>query len=299
MSTAWEKHLVTSAWLQEQISGGKSDIRIVDMRGTVKAVTSTTGEQTAEYHGAFEEYQKGHIPGAIYLDWTSDIADIEDPIPAQAASPEKIEAVLSAVGIGNNTEVIAYDSHPSLQFATRLWWLLNYYGHTCVRVLQGGWSGWLDGGHPISQGVTQHLPAVFTPVVQPEMRTTAEQILQSLNQGSSACQVIIDARDEGQFTGKIRRGARGGHIPGAVNIPREAICAASGQFKTEAELKHLFASLLPALTPDSTAIAYCNGGVAATAVLFALSIAGHNKICNYDGSWNEWNLRSELPIEQG
>src|SRR5437660_515080 len=100
-------------------------VRIVDMRGEVRTTTDDAGVQQATYLGLRDDYLAGHIPGAVFLDWTTDITDPDDPVPAQVAPPERIASVLGAAGIGDATTVVAYDHHPSSQFATRLWWILR------------------------------------------------------------------------------------------------------------------------------------------------------------------------------
>jgi thiosulfate/3-mercaptopyruvate sulfurtransferase len=134
------EHLVEPEWLEQHL--GDPGIRIVDMRGTVRSHTDENGCQTAEYLGRRSDYEAGHLPGAVYLDWTTDLVDEDDPVPAQVAGPEKIARVLSDAGIGDEHLVVAYDDHGSSQFATRLWWVLRYYGHDRCRVLNGGWSRW-------------------------------------------------------------------------------------------------------------------------------------------------------------
>lgn len=285
------EHLVETAWLAAHLDD--PNVRIVDMRGEVRSQTDETGYQTAQYLGRRDQYEAGHIPGAVYLDWTTDLIDEHDPVPAQAAPPEKLARVLGDHGIGDEHLVVAYDDHGASQFATRLWWLFRYYGHTNCRVLNGGWLKWTAEGRPVTAEVPSYPPAAFTPQPQPEWRRTAEEVLAGLH----APQVtLIDARDEGQYTGRIRRGVRGGRIPGAMSFPRERLIRPD---RTFADPETIRQSVTEAgITPACEVVAYCNGGVAATSVLFALSMLGYPRLANYDGSWNEWNRREELPLER-
>src|SRR5947209_12297853 len=132
--------LVETSWLAEHLHD--PHLRIVDMRGYVHTV-ERDGVQDSEYVGARDEYEQGHISGALYIDWSSDIVDPNDTVEAQIAPEDRFSEVLGRLGIGDQHMVVAYDAHPASQFATRLWWALNYYGHDQVVVLNGGLPKWL------------------------------------------------------------------------------------------------------------------------------------------------------------
>ena len=294
MQQAREDFLVETDWVAEHLHD--PNLRIVDMRGYVRTITDDekTGHQVAHYIGALEEYQQGHIPGAVYLDWTQDIVNVDDPVEAQIATPERFAEAMQRAGIGDQQLVVAYDNHPASQFATRLWWALRYYGHKNVVVLNGGLRKWVGEQRQLEQKVPTFSPAIFTPHVQPALRATAQDVLANLHQSGVT---LVDARDNGQYTGAVARGnGRRGHIPGALSLPREALVnATDGTFRSNDELQQIFSA--SHITPDSQVIAYCNGGVAATTVLFSLAMLGYPQLTNYDGSWNEWGERHDLPVE--
>jgi len=285
------RFLVETSWLAEHLND--PHIRVVDMRGYVRTVEHD-GVQEATYAGARDEYERGHIPGALYIDWSSDIVDPDETVKAQIAPPERFARLMEQLGIGDQHLVVAYDAHPASQFATRLWWALNYYGHDRVMVLNGGLPKWQRENRLLVDTVPSYAPATFTPVVQPQLRATAEDVLATLGQQGTK---LIDARDSGQYCGAIVRDhGRPGHIPGAINIAREEVIdPASGTFRGNDELSQVFASA--GVKPQEHVVAYCNGGVAATTVLFSLAMLGYPNLTNYDGSWNEWGSRQDLPVE--
>lgn len=291
MALERSRFLVETSWLADHLHD--PHLRIVDMRGYVKTVEHD-GIQDALYVGAREEYEQGHIPGALYIDWSSDIVDPDDTVEAQVAPPARFAEAMGRLGIGDQHLVVAYDAHPTSQFATRLWWALNYYGHDQVVVLNGGLSKWQREKLPLDTIIPVYPPATFTPVVQPQLRATAEDVLSFIGKQDVT---LLDARDTGQYSGQIARGhGRRGRIPGAINVPREEVIdPATGTFRSNDELRQIFTEAH--ISPEQQVVAYCNGGVAATTILFSLAMLGYPKLTNYDGSWNEWGKRQDLPTE--
>jgi thiosulfate/3-mercaptopyruvate sulfurtransferase len=264
------------------------------MRGYVKTTLLGEGKQQAQYLGARDEYDAGHIPGAVYVDWTKDIIDPDDPVPAQLATPEQFAALMGQLGIGDDSYVVIYD-HKGSQFATRAWWALGYYGHERAAILNGGWNKWAAEDRPITTDEPGYPPATFTPQAGRQGRKTAQEVLEHSELGDA---IIVDARDREQYTGEIVRGAQGGHIPGAILLANARLFTPEGTWKSDEELRQVIAEAGLDEQSDLPIVAYCNGGVAATTILFALDRLGRPGH-NYDGSWNEWGNDLTKPARQG
>ncbi len=275
-----------------------ANLRVVDIRGYVNKTDLGDGRQRADYLAARDEYDEAHIPGAVYVDWTTDITDPEDPVSVQIAPPERFAALMGSLGIGDDTHVAVYD-HAGGQFATRLWWDLMYYGHDHVSVLDGGWKKWTAEGRPTTSEPSEpsHVPATFTPNPRPGWRKDAGEVLAASDQKDA---MLLDARDPGQYTGEISRGeGRPGHVPGAKHLHADALLdPEDGTFRSDADLEEMLREAGVPEDRDEPVVAYCNGGVAATVPLFALHRLGYKNLANYDGSWNEWGVRRDLPVER-
>jgi thiosulfate/3-mercaptopyruvate sulfurtransferase len=283
--------LVSTEWLAGRL--GDAGVRIVDVRGKVLPPGSKP-----RYLAKRADYDSGHIPGAVFVDWTRDIVDLGDPVPMQVAGPGPFAAKMGELGIGDGSLVVAYDDYDHI-FAGRLAWALRYYGHDAVRILDGGWLRWVAEGRPVeSTTAGAGGAAVFTARPRPALRRTAREVASVLGRGDV---VLIDARPPEQYAGAVTAAARAGHIPGAINVPyARLVDGSTGRFLASGELARVFLDAGVDVTAlPREVIVYCNGGVSCTVPLNALRMLGRDDVAVYDGSWNEWGDDAALPIRSG
>jgi thiosulfate/3-mercaptopyruvate sulfurtransferase len=238
----------------------------------------------------FSDYLKGHIPGAINVDlmqfhWIDTSADGIKEFIRQS------RYLLSNIGVREKDLVVFYDDTTGPSAARGLW-LLLYFSHKRVAILNGGFNKWKEKGHDIQKSTNQFRYSRFHGKVNPELLATAKDILSSLVSGKSLMTNIIDSRSKPEFDGTIVRGGRRGHIPTAIHIDWK-MNLAGGFFKTCKELAKLYCTL----PKDKQIITYCQGGYRAANTFLALRLLGYDKVKVYLGSWGEWSSRHDLPVE--
>jgi thiosulfate/3-mercaptopyruvate sulfurtransferase len=265
------QYLADTQWLKENLS--LPGLRIVDLR-------------------PLEEYRTGHIRNAVQLDVNS-LRTVKDGIPGMMISAREIENILSAKGIGNDTQVVAYDNVGGL-FAARFFITLRHYGHNAVKILDGGIRAWVADGNYLTTDTPTISPAKFRAGYSTNQIVDLQWVLKNLQNPEV---VFLDARSPAEYRGEEIKAKRGGHIPGAININwvDNLYDDKSARFRSAAELKKMY--MHAGITPDKLVITYCQSGMRASHSYFTLLLLGYPNVKVYDGSWVEWGNREGLPSE--
>jgi thiosulfate/3-mercaptopyruvate sulfurtransferase len=244
-------------------------------------------------------YQQGHIPNAVGWNWR---ADMQDPLRRNILTPQSFTSLLSRSGISNNSTVVLYGDK-SNWFAAYAFWLLKYYGHPDVRLLNGGRKKWLAEGRPVAAEPFWPAPASYhISQTNTNVRILRDQVLHRLNQPATG---LVDVRSAQEFSGELlapdhlpyEAAMRGGHLPGAVNISWGQTVRDDGTFKSAATLHAIYSE--KNITADKNVIVYCRIGERSAHTWFVLKyLLGYPNVCNYDGSWAEWGNLIDAPIER-
>lgn len=271
--------LVDADWVQAHLNDPK--VRLIEVDVNTKG------------------YDEGHIPGAVGFNWQTELQDqvVRAPIDKQT-----LERLLSSAGVSNDTTIVLYGDNNNW-FAAWALWILKYYGHNDVRLLDGGRVKWLADKREITNDVPSYARTNYK-AAEPkeEIRAYRDQVLKSLGSEGFA---LVDVRSPGEYNGELlapanlpQEGAqRGGHIPGAANIPWGSAVREDGTFKSAEELSALYGG--KGITADKNVVAYCRIGERSSHTWFALHyLLGYENVRNYDGSWTEWGSLIGAPIER-
>jgi len=279
--------LVSTEWLAGHLND--PELRVFDCTSRLVPDTPTSYRvETARY-----EWAREHIPGAGYIDLEADCSDLHSPLRFMLAPPPQLAQALGRLGIAQDSRVVLYSTSEA-NWATRMWWVLRCAGFDNAAVLDGGFAKWKAEGRPVSDAPCRYLPATFVPQPRPQLMCERDAVLAAIGDAGT---VIVNglARDRHAGTGGMHYG-RPGRIAGSVNVPgRELVDPRTGVFLPRDELQRRFAAV--GVAPDRAVITYCGGGIAAATVAFALALLGHEHICLYDGSLQEWAADPQLPME--
>ncbi len=244
-------------------------------------------------------YNQGHIPGSVLFDWKK---DINHPLQRDVLTQMQVKELLSRNGVSNNTTLVLYGDFNNW-FAAFAFWVFKYYGVKDVRIMNGGRKKWIEEDKPLNKDLSSYPAAEFRPSPPDEsIRIYLDGVRKALGDSRIA---MVDVRSPKEYTGEIlappeyptEHAQRGGHIPGAANIPWAQAVKEDGTFKSVEDLESLYRS--KAVTPNKDVIAYCRIGERSSHTWFVLKyLLGYPNVRNYDGSWTEWGNMIRNPIEK-
>ena len=245
-------------------------------------------------------YDMGHIPGAVKIDWHT---DLQNPVERDFLDKSGFEALMRRNGIANDTTVVFYGDRNNW-YATYAYWLFKYFGHQDVRVMNGGRAKWEAEGRPMTRDVPSNAESTYSAKKPDEsIRAYRDDVLAQVNSGAPT---LVDVRSPAEYTGEVlhmagypQEGAqRGGHVRGAQSIPWATAANEDGTFKSPEELKAIYEG--KGITADKNVIAYCRIGERSSHTWFVLrELLGYPDVRNYDGSWTEWGSMVGVPIAKG
>jgi thiosulfate/3-mercaptopyruvate sulfurtransferase len=244
-------------------------------------------------------YNQGHVPGSVLFDWKK---DINDPVRRDILSRQQLEELFSRAGVSNDTTLALYGDFNNW-FAAFAFWVFKYYGVKDVRIINGGRKKWIEEDKPFSKDIPEYQRTAFKASGPDEtIRAYLDDVRKVLGNKRNS---LVDVRGPKEFTGEIlappeyptEHAQRGGHIPGAVNIPWGQAVRDDGTFKSPEELASLYES--KGVTRDKDVITYCRIGERSSHTWFVLKyLLGYPSVRNYDGSWTEWGNMVRNPIEK-
>ena len=245
-------------------------------------------------------YDQGHVPGAIKIDWVS---DLNDPVVRDYLDREHFEKLLSAKGISNDTTVVFYGDKNNW-WATYAFWVFKLFGHKDARIMNGGRAKWIAEGRELTKEVPNYPAGSYKAPERDDktIRAFRDQVREHIKKSGVA---LVDVRSPQEYSGERthmpeypQEGTlRGGHIPTAASIPWAQAVKEDSTFKSRADLEALYGG--KGVTPDKDVIAYCRIGERSSHTWFVLTyLLGYPKVRNYDGSWTEWGNGVGLPIEK-
>jgi thiosulfate/3-mercaptopyruvate sulfurtransferase len=237
-------------------------------------------------------YQRGHVPGAIHIAPQALQSGVA-PAPGKLPGAAQLSALFSAVGLSADKHVVVYDDEGG-GWAGRLLWTLEVLGHSRYSYLNGGLQAWANEGHPLQTQPNAGTPSQFVAQIHPQPLATLEEIRARLGEPQLA---IWDARSADEYAGRKVIAARGGHIPGAVNIDWLELMDRERNLRLLPETQLRVRLAAAGIAPEKTVITHCQSHHRSGLTWLAMKILGYPDIKAYDGSWGEWGNRADTPVD--
>jgi len=275
--------LVSAAWLADRL--GQPDVQILDGSWFLPA----------EGRSGHAEYLEAHIPGAVFFDIDAN-ADRSVDLPHMLPTPEAFAGMAGRLGLNRDATIVAYDSF-GVRAAARVWWTLRVMGFPNVRVLDGGLKAWRAAGLALEAGEVTPAPTSLEPRFDADLVRDATDVRAILDSRSAQ---MVDARGAARFRGEApepRAGLKSGHMPGARNVPFDALLTREGTLKPAADLEAIFTDA--AVDLDKPIVTTCGSGVTASVLALGLARIGRERTAVYDGSWTEWGGLPDAAVVTG
>jgi thiosulfate/3-mercaptopyruvate sulfurtransferase len=276
--------LVTAEWLAAHIDD--ADLVVLDC----SVVIESDGNGNMRSVSGRDAYEAGHIPGAGFADLKHALSDADSPLDYAVPAPEQFAAAMSALGVGDDTRVVLYDSSGGV-WSARVWWMLRWIGFDNAALLDGGLDAWTAPGRPLSTDPSTEPERTLSIDLRPELIADRDEVFAAIDDDAVE---LIDALPEASYTGEMVMYDRPGHITSATNVSVMTLLNESGTFKSDVELQSLFDG-----RQGKRNIHYCGGGIAASATAFAMTRAGYDDVAVYTASLQEWAADPANPMETG
>jgi thiosulfate/3-mercaptopyruvate sulfurtransferase len=274
--------LVSASWLREQLD----DPELVVIDATV-LIEQDSGGNLLSVNGR-ASYEAGHIPTAVFADFMGDLSDADSSLEFAVPSPEQFAAAMGALGVGDDSRVVLYDTNGS-SWAARVWWMLRWIGFDRAALLDGGLDAWTAEGGLLSAEPVSRPPRTLTVKLRPELIVDQDEVRASIEDESVN---LIDSLPAPHYRGEWAMYDRPGHITGASNVPVTSLFDESGKFRSHNDLDALFEG-----DRGTRTITYCGGGIAASADAFVMTRLGFTDVAIYGASLQEWAADPDSPMD--
>jgi thiosulfate/3-mercaptopyruvate sulfurtransferase len=288
------QYLVETDWLQENLND--PSLRILDCTVYLPNYFEESAAEKVQIVNGRKHWEQEHIPGSVFADLLQDLCHPDKPnFMFPMPSAEQFSAAISGYGVGEGTRVVLYDNMVNI-WATRVWWMLRYFGFENASVLNGGWQKWKKEGRPISTQPSTYPRAEFVARPRPELIATKEEVKAAIG-SQETC--LINALDPEEYAGRGPvRYSRPGHIPSSVNVSFLGILDPDTNAYLKPDQLYEQFKQIGALNKERV-ITYCGGAIAATSDAFVLTLLGVDNVAVYDGSMTEWSADPTLPLVTG